>query len=1635
MPTHAAEAERNVVLVGSLQDELGHSGEWDPAAEATKMTHVSDNLYALTVTLPAGEYEYKVAIGSWDENYGAGGKDGSNLKLSLSEETEVTFYYHDTTHAIADSTYYKPIPKEKQPRLAGDIQPAINAGSAWSPSESTALFTDNDFDNVYTYTAAIPKGNYQYKVVLGNDWGEEYPGDNAALTVLQDEDITFFFNNNTKEVTTDYNPTGSDNAIKQSALYHDTWDSAYRMPFGAVSTGTNVTLRISTEKGDAERASVLLKNYNTGTSKLVSMKKAGTQNNKDYWEASVTPGEKGVYGYKFMIGDGSVQAEYGEDTAEGHTGKAVDKNAELFQLTVFDPGFETPNWMKEAVVYQIFPDRFYNGNPENDDNKENARGEQPIERPESWESLPDNPRLSSEANYTGDGHWGNDFFGGDVKGVHEKLDYIESLGVNTIYLNPIAHAASNHKYDATNWKEIDPMFGTPEEFEAFTNELEARGMHLILDGVFNHVADDSIYFDRYGKFKTVGAYEYWAKIYDLMNDEGLTEEQAKQKAEEFFIKDGQVFSNYGFHNWFNIKNEKISDSKESKEGETNERYDYQAWWGFDSLPEIKSIPGDAVGYDSELNNKLFANYIMYEDDSAAKGWITNGGSGWRLDVANEVDMEFWREFRKELKADDMTGAGATLKEGEQPLILGEIWDDASKYFLGDQYDSVMNYRFERAVMSFLKNGNASQTDAELTAVQEDYPKEAAYALMNLMGSHDTPRAIFLLGGGTDSYERAEFDPNYNHELGVKRLKLASIFQMGYPGAPTIYYGDEAGVTGSKDPDDRRTYPWGNGNQDLIAHYQKIGAVREANSNLFAYGDLETLYADGDVYVYARTNDEKAAVVAINRGTSAQTIELDVKGTLKNGIKLSDALNTNYRVTSGDSKLAVEVPAMSGRMLMSDDNQNLALPAGVANVTAEAGTGEVTLSWTGAAAKYKVYQSNLKGALYEEVTETADPTVTIDSLTNGTPYFFAVTAVDENGNESMLTETKEAAVPHYKWTDGKYWLGNVTALDTQTLDLSVSHTISAEVFIEGATEKGHAEGLQAEMQLKAPNETEWQALDAAYVSQNGNNNMFSASFRPLETGDYSYRFRFTTDNGAAWKTSEEKTVTFTQDAEDTTAPASAVTLDKPVQESGRVNLAWSLENSDQPFLTAVERDGELITLIEDPAQTAFTDYEVENGKNYTYRVTVYDQAGNSMSSNEISITPDIVMVEVTFKMHAPAYTPLNTKVTIPNSLNGWSTGAWEMSRNGAVTPDWEITKELQEGTVITYKYVKGESWDQEGLADHTRNDKSDDDMSFYGYGAEGTDLQVVVENQGNNKMVINDEVLRWIDQPVVISEPQDGAVTDRDSITVKGNAIKEGVLTINGEAVTINNDMTFSHNVKLTNGENNIKITIEPSAENKETVFNNSGDVIAKNTKEYNLTVTSTAGGSDNPGDDKTVTFSDISSHWAKAEIEKLASKEIIKGFPDGTFAPEQSVTRAELSALLIRILGLTEGKGDKLTFKDVKGDEWFAGALQTAVNAGLVDGFTDGTFKPNELVTREQAASMIREAMKFANYDAAKLDTAKKVDRFKDSSDIANWAKENVEILLQAGMMEGNPDGSFKPKAHTTRAEAAAILANFLAKS
>lgn len=880
---------RSIVLTGTVQSKAGAAKDWDPSDTTTRMKAIGHDFYSYKIKLPAGTYYYKISVnGSWAENYGLGGNfDGANVQLTLPKAQEVTFYYNDKSHHIADSTSYTFRADKDLPVLSGSF------GAVDDP-----LMRDQMLDNLFQKTIPLQKGDYTVTVKM--------PGEDALtqqVNVAKDGDVTFYYDSKAKRLIAD------DGRIREDKVYHDSWSTDYRAPFEAVKEGTPVKLSLATGKGDVTSAKLVVykakitanggdeynPDYTAGTVTSYPMTKASTSGDQDIWTASFTPTSYGLYGYKFVLND---TKEYGDDAKPGSTGELKLRGVKPYQLTVYSKDYKTPDWAKDAVCYQIFPDRFFNGDKSNDNARANARGFQPVQH-RKWSDLPANYSKTPAAD--GDKWECNDFFGGDIAGITKKLDYLQGLGVTAIYVNPIYDASSNHRYDAVDYGTIDPFLGNFKDLEKLSAEMQKRGMHLIMDGVYNHIGDDSIYFDRYGKYKTVGAYEYWSRIYDLMNDKHMTEAAAKVEAKKELEAEGQVFSPWHWENWFDIRNEKTQDMMGKK-------YAYHDWQGYDSLVPFKDA--DYPGSEQGTVKSDLGDYLLYgngKDKGVIMKWFDEGLDGWRLDVAKEVPPGFWANVRKEVKS-------IKTKDGSEPLLLGEIWQDGSQFFTGDTFDSVMNYKLSFALGDlFLNKGDAKAADYELTVLRQNYPKEAFYDLMNIVDSHDTVRAIYKFGGGSDSVAQPT-KKDFDYNLGKARLKLAATFLMGYPGMPTIYYGDEAGQYGSGDPDCRRTYPWGKEDKDLIAHYKKVIGVRNAHKDIFARGDVNTLKAEGDIYAFSRKADSgKLGIVALNRG-KAQQVTLPVSAA--DGTTFTDEL-TGTKATANGGQLTLALGENQGMMLVED----------------------------------------------------------------------------------------------------------------------------------------------------------------------------------------------------------------------------------------------------------------------------------------------------------------------------------------------------------------------------------------------------------------------------------------------------------------------------------------------------------------------------------------------------------------------------------------------------------------------------------------------------------------------------------------------------------------------------------------------
>lgn len=554
-----------------------------------------------------------------------------------------------------------------------------------------------------------------------------------------------------------------------SCLHHSRLP-LYRDPPGALPSGEKLTLRIKIRWQGKNIHPLLAWEMNEGE-RLESMNYVGEEEDGyRLYEAQIQlpPEERGLLRYHFIINNGVGLGYYTGETGWGALNREDD--GRRYQVTVYDPAYRTPEWPRKGVMYHIFVDRFARGS----EGGGLARGDyhrkmgRSVYCHEDWYEQPLYLPHGGEEEYLPD-----DFFGGDLEGIRQKLPYLAELGATCLYLSPIFEADSNHKYNSADYHKIDCMFGTEEDFLRLCREAEGLGIRILLDGVFSHTGDDSVYFNRKGNYDSLGAYQ---------------------------SQDSPYYPWYRFNEYPD---------------------DYDCWWGFASLPNVKEM------------NESYWDFMLGEDGVAGQ-WLEKGASGWRLDVADELPEEFIRGLRRAVKAVD----------GEK-LLLGEVWEDASnkevdgqrrEYVLGDQLDSVMNYPMRGAIFDFLLHkGGAFDAVEGLAFLQENYPPPFYYDCMNLLGSHDVPRALSLLGGGPDKdaplsrAEQAAFALNKEERaLGLKRLRLATLLQMGIPGCPCVYYGDEAGVEGLMDPLNRGTYPWGREDVDLLADVKEMIRLRRAH---------------------------------------------------------------------------------------------------------------------------------------------------------------------------------------------------------------------------------------------------------------------------------------------------------------------------------------------------------------------------------------------------------------------------------------------------------------------------------------------------------------------------------------------------------------------------------------------------------------------------------------------------------------------------------------------------------------------------------------------------------------------------------------------------------------------------------------
>jgi cyclomaltodextrinase / maltogenic alpha-amylase / neopullulanase len=647
----------------------------------------------------------------------------------------------------------------------------------------------------------------------------------------------------------------------------DSRDASFKQPFGAVTAGTQINFSIASLPGIDKATLVIEKRRLEGNQELLEytpLARVPMQRADDRWRANHTFADVSVYGYyyeliiagqTFIYGNNRDSVFWTRERGSGGVGEIVEKpdttaGIRRFRQTVFDANFKVPDYAPDIVYYYIFPDRFRNGNTANDPKPGVDKYQRhTVELHKNWNQKPFKPK-------SGDGSddvYNNDFFGGDLAGIIEKLDYIKGLGANTIYMTPIFKAPSNHKYDTADYTQIDPYFGSEADFVKLTDEAKKRDMRVILDTSLNHVGSDSLYFDRYNNYAKLGVGAF---------------------------ANNHVNTQSPYASWFTFDVTK-----------TKPEQQFKGWTGIADLPEIdKSSPS-------------FRAYAYGNADSVMKRWLDRGAGGWRMDVAPWVPDDFWREWRSAIKA-----------HRPDAITVSEAWFDCSKYLLGDMFDSTMNYIFRNAVQEYAMGGDARKLYGNLELLREAYPPQALYALMNLLSSHDQARALHHFGYRDDTSDAATI------VLAKQRLRLAVFFQMIYPGSPTIYYGDEVGVTGGEDPYNRATYPWedvgGKPDNALLKDFKRFIKMRNDHAVLRRGSIDAPIYVDSNVIVLLRRFNGTYAISATNNAADPRTVTIKLPADV-GALVFKDALDATAPVLNAqDNQANFVIPARSGRVFIT-----------------------------------------------------------------------------------------------------------------------------------------------------------------------------------------------------------------------------------------------------------------------------------------------------------------------------------------------------------------------------------------------------------------------------------------------------------------------------------------------------------------------------------------------------------------------------------------------------------------------------------------------------------------------------------------------------------------------------------------------
>ena len=572
----------------------------------------------------------------------------------------------------------------------------------------------------------------------------------------------------------------------------DSRDARYKQPYGAVPAGTRVNLALRPLRSGGFSEGVLIAYFESRNEERreFPMEWSGMEGDRDVFTV-VLPTEDyvGLVWYSFRL--------------TGLDGRREELGP--YQLTVYDGTDRVPAWFGEGMTYQIFPDRFRRSRVPDPAGMVGGRTvhqgweEEPVYRPDEHGEVRN-----------------RDFFGGDLRGVLEKLPYLQELGAETLYFCPVFEAPENHRYGTGDYEKIDPMLGTEEDFRVLCEAAHRLGMKVMLDGVFNHQGFVSRYFNGDGSYDSVGAAQ---------------------------SQDSPYYKWYNFSHW-------------------PDRYD--SWWGIYSLPAVNE------------SEPTYRDYIFGGENAIVRRWLRAGADAWRLDVADELPDDFVHGIHQ-----------AARETNPQAVVLGEVWEDGStkiaygvrrKHILGGHCDGLMNYPFRNALLAWLMGGDAAHFRDAMETLRENYPPFAWRSAMNFLGTHDTPRILTLLGVGGDGQDhdkdwRAAYRMTESQYLmGRTKLMLGALVLFAFPGSPTVYYGDEAGMEGFEDPFNRRTFPWGREDQALQAWYTALGRARRELAPL-RRGELLWDRAEGRLLAFRRRWEGQEVLAAVNAGREATAVEV------------------------------------------------------------------------------------------------------------------------------------------------------------------------------------------------------------------------------------------------------------------------------------------------------------------------------------------------------------------------------------------------------------------------------------------------------------------------------------------------------------------------------------------------------------------------------------------------------------------------------------------------------------------------------------------------------------------------------------------------------------------------------------------